>query len=165
MQYAPTKRREHGEGNERIVGEITEVEQLAPHLARQPTAHLQRGLAAEEGGIGGGEHVVEVGEDLAKFVGVGIPVAQECERVQIAQEERVAVGAQAVKPEEQRHAAEHEGAPREELPGVAKLAPEQQHEGGGEERVDQRDPFDGQKPGAFFSQFCHIDNYGLYKKL
>ena len=114
------------------------MEQLAPEFLGQPLRKTDGRLAAEEPGIGLGKHVVEVGVQLAKLVRVGIPIAQQRQGKEVAQQERVAVGSGAVNEVYQRHARHYEGAAFEQSLRVGYLVLIVKDEHRGKERVNQR---------------------------
>ena len=67
----------HHDEHHGIIEEIAHVERLAePHRGAGP-AELYRRLAVEHGLLGGGEQVVEVGEEPVELKGVRIPVGQQ----------------------------------------------------------------------------------------
>ena len=86
-----------------------------------------------------GEEVVEVGEELAKLVGVGIPVGQQRERIDVAQEHCGPRGHHAVGGHRERHADNDEGPPHDELQRRVHVAPHQTDDGRCEKRVGQCD--------------------------
>ena len=71
--------------------------------------------------VGRGKQIVEVGKQLAELVGVGIPVAEQRQGEDVAQQQYVLVGTQVVEQPQQRHAAHYHAAAFEQLQRVAHL--------------------------------------------
>ena len=68
--------------------------------------------------------MVKVGKELAELVGVRIPIAQQGEWEEIAEEEGVASGLGAIDEIEQAHAADNEGSPFKQGERVLHFCPE-----------------------------------------
>lgn len=133
------QRRQNSEENEWVVGEVAEMEQFTPKFAVQELCKDNRGLAIKKSLIGCGKYMVEVREELAKFVGVGVPVAQEGDGKEIPKQKRGEMRMFSVNEKEEAHSANNERAAFKQAYRVGHLLPKEEDEASGEQRVCQRE--------------------------
>ena len=138
------QRCERGEENQGVVGKIAHVESFAPKLAVCPSAEFQRGLAAEECGIGLGKDGVEVAEALTEFISVGIPISQQGEGEEVAQKACGRTGKRFVQTESQCHATHNECATDEHVNRIFQCVPHTSDEHCRESSIGKSGPFNGQ---------------------
>ena len=90
--------------------------------------------------------MVEIGKQLAKLVSIGVPVAKQGERKEIAQKERDAHRTQTVDGVEQDHRAHDEGAAGQQRPGVGQLVAVDKDEKACKQCIAQGKPFEADGP-------------------
>jgi len=144
---------EHDGDNHGIVGEVAHVERLAEPHGRAQAAELECRLATEEHLFGVGEEVVEVGEEAVELIGVGIPVGEQRQLEQHAQEAGQLAGASLVEIHQQERPSGDADALAQHRKGVVHAFVENENHDGGQQVVGQADHFDGKQALACLRAF------------
>lgn len=129
---------QHDDEHHGVVEEIAQIEGLAhPHLREAPAEPDGR-LSAEKELLGGGEHVVQVGEEAVELEGVRIPVGEQRHLNDHPHEGRKFAGSQAVEVHQHEGDGGYERTVPQHLSGMVHPVIEEDNQHGCQQVIYQR---------------------------